>query len=230
MAYSDGVTIVTGAGGNLGSAVCAHLLASGRRVIGVDRAETKAPAGHEAGFRSAHGADLSDPAGAAAVLEQALAFGPVDGLVHTVGGFAFAMLAEADTALWHRMYTINLITTLNLFRAVLPVMRKAGRGSVVAVSAGAALKAAAGMAAYSASKSAVLRLVESAADEAKSHGVRINAVLPGTIDTPQNRAAMPDADTSGWVKPAEIASLIGFLLSDAASAVTGAAIPANGKG
>jgi NAD(P)-dependent dehydrogenase (short-subunit alcohol dehydrogenase family) len=115
-------------------------------------------------------------------------------------------------------------------RAVLPPMRAAGTGSVVVVGAASARQASAGIAAYAAAKSAALRLVESFADEVRPEGVRINAVLPGTIDTPQNRAAMPGADHATWVSAGQIADVIAFLLSDAGTGVSGALIPVTGRG
>ena len=157
-------------------------------------------------------------------------FGRIDGLVHTVGTFAMADIDAADPAHWELLFEANLITTLNMCRAVVPAMRAAGRGSIVTVGSAAAARAGKGMAAYAASKSAVLRLTESLADELKAHGVRANCVLPSIIDTPQNRAAMPKADTSRWVTPGQIAEVIAFLLSDAGAGVNGAAVPVTGRG
>jgi NAD(P)-dependent dehydrogenase (short-subunit alcohol dehydrogenase family) len=128
------------------------------------------------------------------------------------------------------MFRLNLLTTVNVFGAAIAQMRPAGRGSLVAIGAMPGLKAPAGLAAYAASKAGVLRLVESYADEVKRDGVRVNAVMPGTIDTPQNRASMPDADRSGWVAPEQLAEAIAFLLSDAASGITGALVPVTGRG
>jgi NAD(P)-dependent dehydrogenase (short-subunit alcohol dehydrogenase family) len=128
------------------------------------------------------------------------------------------------------MFRVNLLSTLNLYRAAVAAMRPAGRGNLVAIGAMAGLKAPAELSAYAAAKSGVLRLTESLADELKGEGIRVNAVLPGTIDTPQNRAAMPDADPSHWVRPEEVAEAIAFLLSDAASGVTGALLPVTGRG
>ena len=220
------VVLVTGAAGNVGSALIDLLGKAGHRTVALVRpGETQAAA-----TLSLAAEDLSDPASAeAAVAEAAAKMGRIDGLVNTVGGFAMAPLGDSAPALWHKMFAINVLTTLNMVRAVLPHLRAGGGGSIVAIGAGAAVRAPSGMAAYAASKSAVLRLVESTADECKHERIRVNAVLPGTIDTPQNRTAMPDADPSLWTTPHEVAAVIAFLLSDAASGVTGAAVPVPGR-
>jgi NAD(P)-dependent dehydrogenase (short-subunit alcohol dehydrogenase family) len=227
------VVIVTGAAGQLGSAVVDALAARPWRVVAVDRASppaAEALAGAGTGRLVRAGADLEDPAASAALVEAVLAaHGRLDGVAHTVGGFAYARMGEAGPELFEAMFRLNLLTTLHVLRPALEAMRKAGRGSAVAVAAGGALRAPAGLAAYAASKAGVLRLVESFAEETKAAGVRVNAVLPSIIDTPRNRADMPKADPSTWVKPAEIARVIAFLLSDDASAVTGAAIPVTGR-
>jgi NAD(P)-dependent dehydrogenase (short-subunit alcohol dehydrogenase family) len=236
MGEGIGVALVTGAAGNLGRAVAATLAAQGASVVALDRSAQPLEAMVAALPRpEAHlalaGVDLSDPAACEAAVAQAVArHGRLDGVMHTVGGFAWGLLDEAGAELFEQMFRINVLTTANLFRAAIAAMRPAGRGSLVATGAMAALKAGAGMAAYSASKAGVLRLVESYADELRPTGLRVNAVLPGTIDTPQNRASMPGADTSGWVQPAQIAEVVAFLLSDAASGVTGALVPVTGKG
>jgi NAD(P)-dependent dehydrogenase (short-subunit alcohol dehydrogenase family) len=141
-----------------------------------------------------------------------------------------APLAETSSELLLRMLQINAVTTLTIMRAVVQPMRAAERGSLVAVGAASARQASSGIAAYAAAKSAVFRLVESFADELRAEGIRVNAVLPGTIDTPQNREAMPDANRQDWVSPRQVADVIGFLLSDAASGVTGALVPVTGRG
>jgi NAD(P)-dependent dehydrogenase (short-subunit alcohol dehydrogenase family) len=233
---SDTVALVTGAAGNLGRAVSAALAVRGTIVIGLDRAAEPLeallatlpdPTRHAA----MPGVDLSDPAACdRAAAEVAARFGRLDGVVHTVGGFDAAPIAVGDAALFERMFRLNLLTTANLFRAAIGVMRPAGRGSLVAIGAMAALRAPAGLAAYSASKAGVLRLVESYAEELKPAGLRVNALLPGTLDTPQNRAAMPGTDTSGWVAPAQIAEAAAFLLSEAASGITGALLPVTARG
>ena len=175
--------------------------------------------------------DLTDPKGAMAVAARTLAaFGRIDGLAHTVGGFAMGSIAAHGPDLWEQMHRVNVLTTINMLHAVWPAMQAAGRGSVVAVGAQPALRAGAGMAAYAGAKAAVLRLIEAAAEEGKPHGIRANAVLPGIIDTRQNRAAMPDADPGKWVTPQQVAEAMAFLLSDAASGVTGALVPVTGRG
>jgi NAD(P)-dependent dehydrogenase (short-subunit alcohol dehydrogenase family) len=235
MSFQDQVFIVTGAAGNVGSALARHLVARGARVAGVDiRAELLDPAKlgipDASRFMALPVSDLADEAAAAAMAEKAAAqWGRLDGLGQTVGGFAMAPIAAQDGAMWDAMLRMNLLTTVAAFRAVLPHLRAAGRGSLVAIGAVAALGAPAEMAAYAAAKSAVLRLVESVAQELKPSGIRANAVLPGTIDTPQNRAAMPDADASRWVTPAQVAAAMGFLLSPDAAGVTGALLPVTGR-
>ena len=235
MSYDDQVFIVTGAGGNVGSALTRHLIARGARVLGVDiRAESLDPGrlhlADAARFAPLVVTDLAEAAAAARMPEEALArFGRLDGLAQTVGGFAMAPIASQDEAMWAKMLHMNVLTTASAFRAVLPALRQAGRGSLVAIGAIAALGAPAEMAAYAAAKSAVLRLVEATAQELKPEGIRANAVMPGTIDTPQNRASMPGADPTHWVKPAEVAAAMGFLLSEDASGVTGAALPVVGR-
>jgi len=227
------VYVVTGAAGNVGAALTALLTARGHRVAAIDRSHAGLTARHgEAGaaLRVAV-SDLSDPAATqAAVAEIVAALGRIDGVAATVGGFAMAPLADSGPALWEQMLRINVLTTVNIFAAALPHLRASGGGSLVAISAGAALRAPGGMAAYAAAKSGVLRLVESLADEAKADRIRVNAVLPGTIDTPQNRAAMPEADPSRWVTPAQVAEVLAFLLSDAAAGITGAALGVPGLG
>lgn len=234
MVHAEQVFIVTGAAGNVGGALTRLLVARGARVLGVDRAaEGLAPervgVADAARFHGLAVSDLADPRDAAAMAEAAVArFGRLDGLAQTVGGFAMAPIAEQDADAFLAMMRVNLLTTASAFRAVLPVLRARGAGSLVAIGAAAALGAPAEMAAYAAAKSAVLRLVEATAQELKPEGVRANAVLPTTIDTPQNRASMPGADVSRWVTPAQVAAAMAFLLSDDASGITGALLPVTG--
>lgn len=235
MSFKGKIIVVTGAAGNVGRAVCQLLAERDGRVVAVDALD--APL-REVGARlpdaDRHlvlsGVDLLDPAACRGLVDRvSRELGPIDGAVNTVGGFAMAALDAAGPELWDQMFGLNLKSALNLYRAVIPGMRAARRGSLVAIGAAAALRAPAEMAAYAASKGAVLRLTESFADELKADGIRVNAVLPGTIDTPQNRAAMPDANPALWVRPTEVAQAILFLLSDAASGVSGALLPVGGR-
>ncbi|MFO1047651.1 MAG: SDR family oxidoreductase [Geminicoccaceae bacterium] len=231
----ENVVAVTGAGGNLGSAVVQLLAARGARLVVMDRTDAALArvlrALDVAHVLPAPGIDLGDFEACRGLVDFALArFGRIDGLVHTVGTFAMAALDDADAAHWDFLFRANLLSAVNICRAVVPTMRSAGRGSIVTIGAAGAAKGGKGMAAYTAAKSAVLRLSESLADELKAEGVRVNCVLPSIIDTPQNRAAMPKADTSRWVTPGQLAEVIAFLLSDAASGVTGTGVPVTGRG
>src|SRR5262249_51248592 len=137
---------------------------------------------------------------------------------------------ETDDATWQRMFDMNVNSTFHILRAVIPHMRAAGSGRIVAIGSRAAESPGAKVGAYSASKAAVVSLIKTVAIENKDLGITANVILPGTIDTPANRAAMPGADTSTWVTPESIASLILWLAGDAGKDVTGAAIPVYGKG
>jgi NAD(P)-dependent dehydrogenase (short-subunit alcohol dehydrogenase family) len=229
----EGAALVSGAVGNVGSALARLLAARGARLALLDRMEAplRAVLEADAGHLLISNADLLDPKGCEAAVAQVIArFGRLDMVAHTVGAFSYAPFVEGVAEAWEAMFRINLISTVNLYRAALPAMRSAGRGSLVAIGAQAALNAPAGVAAYAASKAGVLRLTESLAAELKDAGIRVNAVLPGTIDTPQNRAAMPDADPGRWVQPTQVAEAMAFLLSDAASGVTGALLPVSARG
>ncbi len=229
------IAIITGAAGNLGRATAAAIRAAGAKTALVDASQEHLqqayPAAHDADRLLLGGIDLTDEQSARAVAAAARErFGRIDVLVNTVGGFRGGKaVQEEELATWDLMMAMNVRTTLLACRAVLPEFYGQGSGAIINVAAGAALSSPAGLAAYSASKSAVIRLTEALAAEGKAKGVRVNAVLPSTIDTPQNRAAMPKADTSKWVAPEAIADVIVFLASDAARAVTGVALPVFGR-
>jgi len=213
--------VVTGALGALGSSVADALEAAGAKVARLDHA--KIAGGRELVF---DGLDLTDEAATNAAMASIVErCGGIDGLVNIAGGFAWHTLADAPAKIWDDMFRINLITAVTASRAALAALTASGSGSIVNIGAGAAAKAAAGMGPYAASKAGVAKLTESLAEELASVGVRVNALLPSTIDTPANRRDMPKADFSGWVLPADIAKVIVFLLSDQSAAVTGASIP-----
>jgi len=221
------VVVVTGASGALGKVVAASALARGARVAGIDHAKSQPDAGDnkiELG-----GVDLTDEAQAKrAMATVAERFGKIDALINIAGGFAFETVADGDSATWHRMYALNVLTTLHASRWAIPHLAAAGAGRIVNVGAMGALQAGSGMGAYAASKAGVHRLTEALAAEWKGK-ITVNAVLPSIIDTPANRASMPNADFTKWVRPEELANVILFLVSDAASAVTGALLPVNGR-
>ena len=221
------VVVVTGALGALGKVVAETALARGARVAGVDHAASQSPA--TANRIEFGGVDLSDAAQAKTAIDAVAAhFGKLDALINIAGGFAFEAVAEGDPKTWQHMYALNVLTALNASRSAISYLSSSGAGRIVNVGAMGALQAGAGMGAYAASKAGVHRLTEALAAEWKGR-ITVNAVLPSTIDTPANRAGMPKADFAKWVTPAELAEVILFLTSEAASAVTGALIPVSGR-
>lgn len=222
--------VVTGGFGVLGMALGRRLVQLGARVALLDRAQgSEPPAWGGEAVLSLGGVDLSSPDAAQSALRQvAEHFGGIDGLVNVAGGFAWETLDGGSLDTWDTLYQINLRTAVVASQAVLPLLNTAS-GRIVNIGALGAQKAAAGMAAYAASKAGVARLTEALAEELKDRGITVNAVLPSIIDTPANRRDMPDVDSSRWVSPEALANVIAFLLSDDASAVTGACIPVAGR-
>jgi len=227
--------IVTGGTGALGRAVVRRLLEAGARVaVSYRRAEEWRALQAEAGASAAlHGfeADLGDAAAAARFVEQARErLERIEAVALVAGGWAGGTrFDEAPAEEWGRMLRINLDAAANVCRAVLPHLRRGG-GSIVAVGSRAAETGGAGMAAYAVAKVALHALVRVLAQENRADGVRVNAVLPGTIDTPANRAAMTSADTSAWTSPDRVARVVVFLLSREAAATTGALVPVDAPG
>src|SRR6267142_286316 len=221
------VVVITGALGALGKVVAEEALARGARVAAVDHAPSQIPpAPDRIEFGSV---DLSDVAQAKKAIDTAAAhFGRLDALINIAGAFAFETVADGDPKTWQRMYAINLLTALNASRSALPHLAASPSARIVNVGAMAALQAGAGIGAYAASKAGVHRLTEALAAEWKGK-ITVNAVLPSIIDTPANRASMAKADFSKWVTPQELAEVILFLASAAASAVTGALLPVSGR-
>jgi NAD(P)-dependent dehydrogenase (short-subunit alcohol dehydrogenase family) len=234
MSYVPGmgqIVVVTGAVGNLGKAVAERMLAAGASLALIDRgADRLAPLFPSLVGSRDHlllpGVDLDDldavQAAAVTVLER---LGRMDALVHCAGGFAGSPFEASGDELWDAQFRLNVGTARHAIQAVLPAMRGRRSGRIVVVSSIGALAGAAGTSAYSASKAALLRLMESVAAEHGPHGVIANAVLPGSMDTPQNRKALPPEKHGELVPPESVAEVIAFLCSPALRGVNGAAIP-----
>jgi NAD(P)-dependent dehydrogenase (short-subunit alcohol dehydrogenase family) len=225
--------VVTGGFGALGRVVVEASAARGAWVAALDHAPA-APKGMAARLGPdallIGGLDLSSPDTATQAMANVKAkFGRVDALLNIAGGFAWETVEGGNDDAWERMYALNLKTALNACRAALPYLIENGAGRIVNVGAQSAIQAASGFGPYAASKSAVHRLTESLAQELKLKGVTVNAVLPSIIDTPLNRRDMPKAEFDRWVAPADLASVMLFLASDEARAVTGALIPVTGR-
>jgi NAD(P)-dependent dehydrogenase (short-subunit alcohol dehydrogenase family) len=225
MDLSGKACIVTGGSGALGVAVVERLRGAGATVAVIHRGASLQPADLTFG-----GIDVADPAAAqAAVTEAVKKLGGVYALINIAGAFRWETLADGDVATWDLLYSVNLKTAVNACKAALPHLIANGGGRIVNIGSANAVKAAAGMGAYAAAKAGVAKLTEALSEEVKAKGITVNAVLPTIIDTPANRAEMPKADFSKWVRPDAIAALIAFLLSEEAGAITGALIPVAGQ-
>ena len=225
------VLAITGAFGVLGAAVAEAAQAQGARLALIDFAD-HAPKGLPDGPNVLRlpGVDLTDAVQAGAAIDAvADHFGGLDGLLNIAGGFRWETLETSLAEGWHRLFLINVQTAANASRAAIPHLRRSAAGRIVNVGANAALKASLGMGPYAASKAGVHSLTESLAEELKADGVTVNAVLPSILDTPTNRADMPTADVAAWVAPQDLASVMLFLASPEAGAVTGALLPVTGR-
>ena len=230
--FTEQVALVTGAAGSLGQAVVAAFAQSGARVVCADRAEDRLEVLYgDARNHLPLAVDLTDEGRVEDMVKRTAAeFGRIDILVNVAGGFRMGpALHETPLETWEFMMDLNARSVFLASRAVLPQMISQERGRIVSVAARAAVQPKGRMAPYCASKAAVITLTESLAAEHKNDDINVNCILPGTIDTPQNRADMPDADFSTWVPPAALADVILFLASDAARAVKGAAVPVYGR-
>jgi NAD(P)-dependent dehydrogenase (short-subunit alcohol dehydrogenase family) len=234
---TDRVVVITGAAGNLGETVARAFQAAGAKLVLVDRKPDRLPRlfpelADSEGHYLATSVDLTDEAAVQEMVKEALKrFGRIDVLVNVAGGYwGGTPVHETPLDKWDFMFNLNARTAFVASKAVIPAMLEQGRGKIVNVGSRAALKGGAKAAAYSASKSVVMRLTESMSAELKKSGINVNCVLPSTIDTPQNREDMPKADTGRWVSPEALADVILFLASDAARAVHGAAVPVYGTG
>jgi NAD(P)-dependent dehydrogenase (short-subunit alcohol dehydrogenase family) len=223
------VVLITGASGGLGTNVTQEFLAAGALVVGTSLAiaDSDFPNPHF----TAVAADLGDAQAAEKLADTVIRrFQKIDTLVHVMGAFAGGKpIAETDDATWDRMLGLNLRSTVNILRAVIPRMRRAGRGHIIAIGSRTAVEPAANLSAYNASKAALVSLVQTAALENKDVGITANVILPGTMNTAANRKAMLGTDPAKWVQPERVAALVVFLASPAGADITGAAIPVYGQ-
>jgi NAD(P)-dependent dehydrogenase (short-subunit alcohol dehydrogenase family) len=234
--FGDRTVIISGASGNLGVAIARKFLETGVRLILLDRSPGRLQRLFPDLVDSrdhylADGVDANDAAGVQEVIQSAAdRFGTIDVLVNTIGGYRGGNpVHETSEETWDFLFQLNTRPAFILSRAVIPYMLDHGSGKIIHVAARAGVQGGAGMAAYSAAKSGVIRFTEGLAADLKPHPINVNCILPGRIDTPQNRQEMPDADYSRWVTPEAIAEVIVFLASEAARGIHGAAIPVYGK-
>ena len=235
--FSGKVALITGAAGNLGKATTRAFRDRGAKLILVDHAADRLQEQYSAMATDSEvylseSTDLRDPEQIAKIIEETIkTFKKIDILVNITGGYRGGKrFHETKSETLDYLFDLNVKTLFNASRVVIPHMLAEESGSIINVGARAGLIGSSKMGAYSAAKSAVLRLTESMAAELKGKGIRVNSVLPGTIDTQKNREDMPNADFSRWVKPEAIAEVILFLASDSSRAITGAHIPTYGQG
>lgn len=233
--FSDKTAIITGSAGYLGRAVAKAFWQAGANVVLVDRAQDRLSGLFPDLLDSprvfmVNSVDLLDYDAVERMVQDAVErFGRVDIVANVAGGFVFGdPIFSTSFDAWEKMMAINVHTAVNVCRAATPKMIEQGGGKIVNVAARAGLEAGSRMAAYSASKAAVIRLTESMAAELKKSNINVNCILPSTIDTEANRRSMPKADPSKWVAPEALADVILFLASEAARAINGAAIPVYG--
>ncbi len=222
------VVLITGAKGGWGTNVTEAFLAAGATVIGSSRNidDSDFPNPRFTGMA----ADLTDAQAARQLSDSVIRrFQRIDALVHVMGGFAGGKpISETDDATWEKMLSLNLKSANNILRTVIPHMRAARRGRIIAIGSRQAIEPAANLSAYNASKAALVSLVYTAALENKDVGITANVILPATMNTDANRKANPNADPSKWVQPEGVAALAAFLASEGGGDITGAAIPVYG--
>jgi NAD(P)-dependent dehydrogenase (short-subunit alcohol dehydrogenase family) len=225
--------MVTGACGNLGQAVARFFSQSGANLVllDLDRERLETIYGAENSQQMLAPANLLVQDEVNAVVRTANGqFGGIDVLCNITGGFRMGPpVHETSDGDWNLLFDLNARSLLHSVRAVVPHMLRAGTGKIINVAANSALRGVAGMGAYCASKDVVIRMTESMSAELRDSRINVNCVMPSIVDTPENRAAMPDADVHRWVSPDALAEVIAFLASDGARAINGAAIPVVGR-
>jgi len=231
--FSDKVVVITGAAGGLGQGIAAYFRDAGAKLGLVDYSDEllqKAFSGSDADREMLVACDLTNRESTAEAFAKIVQrFGQVDVLANIAGGFVMGEeVHETSDKTWDFLFNLNTRSIINTAAAAVPVMLKQGGGKIINVSSASSKQGSALQGAYIASKSAVHRLTESMAAELREKNINVNCIMPSIIDTPANRGAMPDADFSKWVSPAQLASVVGFLASDAASAVHGAGVPVVG--
>jgi len=233
--FEGKVVLVAGGTGGLGRAVTLAFLEEGAKVVATYRKQEeldtlKITAGVKTAVLDGFAVDVTDEAAVRQLIEKIVGkYRRLDAMVNAVGGYAGGMkLWELETKVFEQMLALNLRSGYALSRAAVRAMLKEGHGAIVNVASKAAVDHAGGAAAYAASKSAAVALLDSLAEDLKGSGVRVNTILPSIIDTEANRKAMPKADFAKWPKPEDIARVILFLCSDDARVIHGAAIPVYG--
>ena len=226
--FDNRVVLITGANGGLGTAVTRAFLGAGASVAGSAKSILDSDFANPR--FAAIPADLTVAKSARQLVDATMSrFGKIDALVHVMGGFAGGSpIPETDDDTWDLMMNVNLRAAFNVLRVVIPPMRQAARGRIVAISSRQAVEPAPNLSAYNTSKAALVALIRTAALENKDAGITANTILPGTMNTEANRKASPDADHSKWVQTGHVAGIAAFLVSDAGGDITGAAIPVYG--
>jgi NAD(P)-dependent dehydrogenase (short-subunit alcohol dehydrogenase family) len=231
MLFKDRIVIITGGTGGLGQSVTRAFLAEGARTVVTYQVDAEVEAllpviGDLRDRNLLLKADVTDEASVRKLVDQVVSlWGRIDVLVNLVGGFAPGTVSDTPWEMWERMFALNLRSAVLCCREVLPHMTTQRRGAIINTASLAACRGGAGIAAYAVAKEAVRKFSEVLAEEVREQGIRVNAILPGTIDTPANRRAMPQADPNNWVHPEEIASAILFLASEDSRAIKGASLP-----
>ena len=230
--FAGKVVVVTGAAGALGRAVFEYFATGGARVVALDYSHELLDSAYpvKGSMHQYQEVDLTSRNSCQLVLSKVIDdLGRIDVLCNIAGGFLMGeAVHETSDSTWDFLFNLNTRSIVNTSSVVVPHMQQQGNGKIVNIAAKAATQGFANMGVYTASKAAVMRLTEAMAAELREHQINVNCIMPGTIDTPRNREDMPEADHGKWVPPSQLASVIGFLASDAAIAVHGAAIPVDG--